>query len=601
MTTSTPPRVVSVLAASRYLSELHTTGLDHLKAFPIAILANYTLRPVELFINYHFARSGLWPKLYFGLTGAALQESSNADSLLYKSNPRIILVSNHLEANMRDWGTRDWRAETISEPIEKTLEFLLANSTAHVLVSTFLEPSELLISDVLNNNVVTDQIQRLNGMIREFVAKHPNRMALIDFNLILRNLGAQNAIDHRFWYLSKSPLRPAFLNLLSFRILSYANLLSGNLKKCLVLDCDNTLWGGIIGEIGLGGIRLDPNDYPGSVYYKIQEQLLTIQASGIMLALCSKNNEQDVWEVIDTHPHCLLKRHHLVTAKINWNNKPDNIRNIATELNLTLESLVFLDDSPYECGLVNQIYPQIMTLTVPRNIWEYPDLLTSSTVFSARPITIEDRVRTQQYQTESLRQVARIQSSSIEQYLRNLEIIVNVAKMRTEDITRVAQLTQKTNQFNLTTLRYSEADIAAIHKDPSVFIYTLRAKDKFGDMGLTNVFIGRLIAADTIIIDTFLMSCRIFERRIEYAFLQSCVTMLASEKGITSFVASYRKSAKNDIVREFWPNCGYKEIQRTADEVVYQSDSSHLTSLVIDHIKVQMIAITGVMQTDEYR
>lgn len=580
------PGKVGILEVSQYLSEICQERRENLRPTSIAIVANYTLHPVERYLEYRFAISGFWPQVHFCPAGAAIQECLNPDSQLYQAKPRIILASFYLEELVRNWATSEWRAEVVWESLEPMLNSLIENSFAQVVVSTFLEPVAPLLVDAFSQRNATRQIQRLNELLCRFASKRADRMCLLDFNLMLRRLGAEGALDMRFWYLHRAPFRPGFLDLISTHILSHARQIAGHVRKCLVLDCDNTLWGGIIGEAGLGGIDLDPNQYPGSIYYKVQEQILVLQKSGVLLALCSKNNQSDVWEVFDRHPHCLIKRSDVIASRINWNNKADNLKDIASELNIGLESLVFLDDSLYECELIDRVCPEVATLNVPQKLWEYPDLLGNSLCFGERVITAEDRLKTQQYNTEAQRKESRLVATSIEEYLHTLSIEVRINRMQMEDVARVAQLTQKTNQFNLTTIRYTAGDIQALLQSSEVEVMTLSVKDKFGDMGLTNVFIGRMQNSDTMLIDTFLMSCRVFERKIEYAFLKSCIERVRALHSVRTLVAMYRKSPKNTLVENFWSECGFRETERTSNQVTYQIDCDSVRLVPFDHVRV---------------
>ena len=256
-------------------------------------------------------------------------------------------------------------------------------------------------------------------------------------------------------------------------------MLKGKAKKCVVVDCDDTLWGGVVGEDGLDGIKLDRNSYPGKAFYDFQTGLLHLAERGILVVLCSKNNEADVLEVLDKHPGCRLKRKHLSAWRVNWQDKASNIAEIAEELNLGLDSFVFVDDNPVECGLVKELLPEVTVLQVPQKLHELPSLLFEQGFFDAFRLTEEDHKRAQLYQSESPRRQSRGGFKSVEEYLSSLETVAVIHRMRSGEIPRVAQLTQKTNQFNLHPKRYSERDVAAFADRPDAAVFTLSVSDRF--------------------------------------------------------------------------------------------------------------------------
>ena len=221
--------------------------------------------------------------------------------------------------------------------------------------------------------------------------QHRAQFFLVDFERIIRLLGEEKTIDYRFWYTSKALFKKDFLNAYAQEIVKIAKALKGRTKKCLVLDCDNTLWGGIIGEDGISGIKLDKHIYPDKLYYEFQQNVINLHERGIIIALCSKNNEEDVWEILDNHPSCLLKRRHVAAWRINWDDKSSNIKSIANELNLGIDSFVFVDDSPLECELVKKMLPDVTVLQVPQKLYTYPKILLHDGWFDTLHISEEDK------------------------------------------------------------------------------------------------------------------------------------------------------------------------------------------------------------------
>ena len=358
------------------------------------------------------------------------------------------------------------------------------------------------------------------------------------------------------------------------------------MKKCLVLDCDNVLWGGIIGEDGIDGIKLDTSN-SGSVYYEFQRVLLTLFNRGVVLALCSKNNEDDVWDVFDKHPNMLLKREHISAYRINWENKADNISDIASELNLSLEHCVFADDSEFEIESVKELLSEVATIQIPLPGKEDPKrVLQDCGYFENLSVTDEDKNRAMMYQAEKKRSESSVVHHNIEDFLKTLEIEISVQPADEINIQRIAQLTQRTNQFNLSTRRYSEADIKRYSQSEDHMIFCASVKDKFGDFGI----VAALIAdreGDTCFVDTFLMSCRILGRKIELAFLDTCYGKIVNYWGINKWSAEYIPTKKNRQVEQFWDNCGYEVIRSDDGKKYYEMDEASRKNSKYEHIKVR--------------
>jgi FkbH-like protein len=328
-------------------------------------------------------------------------------------------------------------------------------------------------------------------------------------------------------------------------------------KKCLVLDCDNTLWGGIIGEDGLGGIKLG-SEYPGSAFKEFQQEILTLYHRGILLALCSKNNEADVWEVFDKHPGMVIKKNHIVASRINWDNKAQNLAAIAIELNISLDSLVFVDDSDFETNLVKQMLPMVEVIHLPKqHAINYRAMIASCGLFDTLRLTEEDRKRGQMYKAESERnRLKQDASKNIDEFLRSLEMKVEIKLADHATTTRIAQLTQKTNQFNLTTKRYSEAEIGRFADDADMSVLYVKMSDRFGDLGIIGVAIVNHVEKNSEL-DTFLLSCRALGRGIETLLLDTCIA-ITQKKGREILTGQYVKTAKNGQVSDFYTKEGFE-------------------------------------------
>ncbi len=379
----------------------------------------------------------------------------------------------------------------------------------------------------------------------------------VDVEDAVAQCGAANAYDDRMWHVSRHPYSVAFGKQLAYWISRTIAPLFVAPAKVIVLDLDNTLWGGVIGEDGIGGIALGDSGL-GSAYVAFQEALLAYRNQGVLLCVASKNNERDALEVFDKHSAMRIRREHLAAYRINWNRKSDSLVELSRELNVGVDSIVFIDDSPTECEEVRHVLPQVTVLQVPSDPALIVAALRSVPALDRVALTSEDRARAEQYRIEFERQSVAPKAGStareLSEYLRSLGLKVTVRRPTTDESARVAQLTQKTNQFNLTTIRRTEPEIDALMSDPTWRVFVLTASDRFGDYGLVGVCIVR--AAERLEIDSFLLSCRILGRGVETAFLACVLRDLSTIKGDTVY-ANLVETPKNVPVRQFLPSHGF--------------------------------------------
>jgi len=575
--------IASLISAVDHVSALNVS-FD--KSASISFLRNFTIEGIEPYIKYHLYMSDIKPNIVFGNYNTVHQEVLDGNSHLYSSPADVIVLSLMLEQLDAECRAPNWSAGKTKEQILQLFDLVASKSSALIIVNTFIPPfySNLGIasSSLLSGG---EEITELNESIRDYVKGHSGQFFLADWERFIRITGEGKGIDYRYWYMSKAPFKKDFLNLYALEIVKIVKALKGYVKKCLVLDCDNVLWGGIIGEDELNGINLDKNDYPGRAYYDFQMSVLHLVERGVSVVLCSKNNEEDVWNVLDHHPCSLIKRSHLSGWRINWDNKVDNLISLANELNLGIDSFVFIDDDPSEYELVKRYLPEITVLQVPTNLYTYPQLLFREGLFDALNISTEDKQRSVMYQAEAQRRQEKSRFENLEEYLASTELSAVIHLARDHEIGRVAQLTQKTNQFNLTTRRYSERDIRDFCSDPAWAVYSLTAKDKFGDYGLTGVLIARHEGEEGII-DTLLLSCRILGRRFEISLVEHCFRDLEDKWNIKRWKAEYIPTKKNQQVANFWNSVGSKQVEEINGTRSYFMERGGLKSENTDFIKV---------------
>lgn len=543
--------------------------------FRISILRNYTVEAILPLLKFHCFRNGVTPVITVGDYDNVQQEILNTSSHVYETKPDLIIVSLLLEHLDPASISVAWDSSAAQATVLSMLNDLVAKTSVPAIVNTFISPlhSEDGIGAARHSEHRVSKVHELNAAIRRFAREHADHVFVLDWERILMRLGEQLAIDYRFNYLYRAPFKKDFNEACAAEIGKIVRLLRGGVKKCLVLDCDNTLWGGVIGEDGLDGIALNPHEYPGRCYYEFQRSVLNLVEQGVLVALCSKNNADDVFEALDKHPHCLLKRSHLAAWRIDWNNKAANLTALAQELNLGIDSFVFVDDSAVECQLIRQTAAEVTVLQVPGNPYDLPRLLYSEGWFDTLSVSSEDRQRTSMYVAERERSEFKSRYVNVDEYLQSLELAASVYRARDEDLARVAQLVGKTNQFNLTTRRHPEVVIRDYAADPDWAVYVMKARDRFAELGV----IATLIAHRTArigTVDTLLMSCRALGRRLEEVFVDDCLSELETQWGIAEWRAEYVVTRKNGQVRDFWERMGFAVSAADERRVLYHATAA---------------------------
>jgi FkbH-like protein len=409
-------------------------------------------------------------------------------------------------------------------------------------------------SDASGQDVVAVVLARYNAALREEAAAFAN-IRVLDTEDIVRTVGHSAVFDTRFYFRNKAPYTGAYMNELARRIAAAARGFGAHFYKVLALDCDNTLWGGVVGEDLLNGIQLGPYDYPGNIFWRMQQEFSALERQGILLVLVTKNNPADVEEVLNNHPNMVLKESQLVARKVNWVDKSTNLRALAQELNVGLDSFIFLDDSSFECEAVRQQLPMVKTLQVPSTLSDYPRVVAEiRSLCIAGGIAADSKGKTEQYRQRADAEELKAQFVSQEEYLSSLELKVELTRNARASAVRISELSQKSNQFNLTTTRYSVAEIEQMMGSDSHCVYSLVVSDKFGNAGLTGVAVMRYEGI-VAIVENFLMSCRVIGRGVETAIWNRIVTD-AMHRGCTELRAAYLPSEKNAQVVDFYDRLG---------------------------------------------
>ncbi len=513
----------------------------------IAFISSYTTDPLADYVQVFAAQSDLAVNQYIAPYGQFNQELLNPQSELYRTSPQITFLLIENESGL-----------------DGLVDAFLTNSTGILVINTFPAcPSWPL-------QVLPDQhrilIEKLNARIIERYQNHP-RVQILDLDALVAYAGCQNAMSPQMMSMARIPFSELFLSLLARRIISHITATMGLARKCLVLDCDNTLWGGIIGEDGLDGIQIG-HDSPGREYLEFQKTILELYEQGVILAINSKNNSADVMQVLNEHPHMLLREKHFASVVVNWEAKPQNMQKIAEQINIGLDAMVFIDDNPAERQMMRQSLPQVETLEMPVDPSLFARTLREAGCFARAYLTEEDKNRGQIYAAQRQRDQFEQSCATLEDFLKSLEMVVSIRPACKDDIKRAAQLTQRTNQFNLTTRRYTESDIAAMAQNPNWRIYVLSLKDKFGDNGTVGLALVE-IQLKQWRVDTFLMSCRVIGRQVEDALVDR-ICRDAAKAGYVSISAEYIPSAKNNLVADFWDKSSFRKLATDKNATRYE-------------------------------
>jgi FkbH-like protein len=544
-----------------------------LRPVSIAITASFTVDTLLPYLGCLLAQRGLYASFTVAPFGQIYQSLLDPGSEVRAAEADVTLVLARLEdlcarpladlATLEPVRVGEARADVHAE-IERlcgAVASFEAATTGTVLVGTLPAPPTTPLG-VLDASHPASRIQigRECNLALWNAAQQRRRLRLIDVDQVIAELGAARAWDARMAVLAGCPLSTAGLRHLADHLTRAIAALVLPAAKVVVLDLDNTLWGGIVGEDGPGGIAIGPSGL-GAAFAAFQDALLALRAQGVLLAIASKNNEADAFEIFDHHPGMRIRRDHLAAHRISWQPKSESLRELAGELSLGVDSFVFVDDSPTECAEVASVLPEVTVLQLPPEPARYVEALRAVPQLDRMTLTDEDRMRAAAYAAEKIRTAARAAAEgdpdALRAHLRSLALVVHVRRIGDAEVARAAQLTQKTNQFNLTTVRRSEADIEAMRRDPAWRLYALDVTDRFGDYGTTGlVFARRVDDGATWDLDTVLLSCRVLGRGVESALLR-VVTADLIAAGARRLTGRLIPTKKNAPVRDFLPRHGF--------------------------------------------
>jgi FkbH-like protein len=530
----------------------------------VALLADVSVQHLTPLLRVLFAGHGVEVEIYEAGYDTIEVEALNPDSELYAFKPQVVVILQSImklkSTFFNAFGHRGSFVQTQANNIEGVWSAIRKHTPAVILQSTFALPYERPFGNF--GRMVDDDpggvVTELNREISLRARRHVS-ILINDVDQIAAWVGRRQFFDEKLWGLAKAICALEFLPEIAQNIVDISLASIGRSVKCVVLDLDNTLWGGVIGDDGLEGIGLGDLDEDGA-FRSFQLYLRELSARGIVLAVCSKNNETVAREVFQKHPGMVLREEHIAVFIANWEDKATNIRRIRETLNIGFDAMVFLDDNPFERNLVRQLIPEIIVPELPEDPALYVRALSELNLFETAALSSLDSSRAVLYQEAQKREAASQNFATLGEYLQSLQTTARCQRFESATLGRVAQLIQRSNQFNLTTRRYSEAECQAIMQDQAkYFPFTISVQDRFGDFGLINVVILKLRAAECVLeIDSFLMSCRVLQRGVEQLAMNK-IFDFARQGRYETVVGQYIPTPKNMMVKSFFEQFGFQQ------------------------------------------
>lgn len=559
------------LATARFVS-------DRLSAAPegppartcrVAFARSFTVEPVVPLLEAAMRLHGVRLDVRVGDFNTYAQDLLDPESGLYAHGSDVVVLA----VQTRDVAPDLWHGfagldetaagqvvDRVVEGYRSWIGAFRSRSQASLVLHNLEVPvePELGVLDVQRARGQAEVLRDLNRRLVALAAEWPG-VHVLDYDGLVSRHGRVLWHDERKWLTARMPIAADCLWPMAAEYLRFLLPLAGRVAKALVVDLDDTLWGGVLGEDGPDGVRLD-GEYPGAAFLALQRAILGLRARGVVLAVASKNDHADAMGVLEGHPAMLLRPEHFAAVRINWNDKADSLREIARELNVGLDALAFLDDSPAERERIRQELPEVTVIDLPADPMGYAGALRRCPVLERLSLSDEDRARSRYYAEQRERAELQRTVTSVEDYLRSLRMEMEMCELRTASLGRVAQLTQKTNQFNVTTRRYTEAEVGELAADPCTRVYQVSVRDRFGDNGLVGVAVTR-DAAEACEIDTLLLSCRVIGRTVETAMLAR-LAQDARDRGLRSLRGWFLPTARNAPASDLYPKHGFVLVER---------------------------------------
>ena len=553
----------SALSLHRLASRVSQQSRVRNRPVKIAMLGGFTTHQLVTLLDLYLRAGRVVADVYEADYGIFRQEIIDAESQLYEFRPEFIILA----TSWRDLGHRPSLSNDRTE-VQRLVEAEVADwsrlwRTAHdrlgcqIIQNNFDPPPWRTLGnhDSRHPAGFSRYASLVNHALQDAA---PPYVTIHDLDHLSATWGRWNWGDERFYHHAKLACSPEHLVDYAHSLASLIHAQLGNAKKCLVLDLDNTLWGGVIGDDGMGGIRLGQGDPEGESFVAFQQYVKGLRERGVILAVCSKNTDAIAREVFEKHTEMILRIDDISCFMANWDDKATNLARIAEQLNIGVNSLVFVDDNPAERAIVRRLRPEVSVPELPEDPSGYIPALERHRYFQTVSLSTEDLKRTDYYRADAARQVAESSAEDIEGFLKSLEMTARVTPIDASSLERSVQLIHRSNQFNLTTRRRSIAEVQSLLKDEVWLTVTVSLRDRFGDNGLISVVLAHA-DGDVLDIDTWLMSCRVLKRGVEQ-FLLNHLADQARGRGLSALRGEYIPTAKNGLVRDHYAKLGFSPL-----------------------------------------
>jgi FkbH-like protein len=510
----------------------------------------------------------------------------NSDSEMFAFNPDVIVLflSSHKLLNKYNILKVEQQSDLATSEIEKIESYITTiteNSTAKIICYNYNEIDDSVFGSYASKSEISFlyQIRKLNFELM-CIANQYNNFFLCVLATIQNQVGKSNFFHTSVYISTEMVLSLNVLPLVAKRTVDVLKVLNGNLKKCVILDLDNTVWGGVIGDDGIENIQIGSLGI-GKAFTEFQNWVKKLKSRGIIIAVCSKNTESIAKEPFEKHPDMVLRLDDISVFIANWENKADNIREIQSILNIGFDSMVFLDDNPFERNLVRENIIGITVPELPEDPAEYLEYLYTLNLFETNSFSEEDKERTKLYQIEAKRVVTKQKFTNEDDFLKSLDMVSIVSSFTKFNIPRVAQLSQRSNQFNLRTIRYTESDVENLVKSNDYITFAFTLKDKFGDNGLIAVVVLKKNCETDLFIESWFMSCRVLKRGMENFILNTLVSY-SKTNGFKRIIGEYIPTQKNEIVKDHYQNLGFLQENSlwTLASETYKDRANYITMML---------------------
>ena len=563
-----------IINESRRLAKIIKESLE--STIKIAVLGSASIQYFVMVLRYLLHEVGIDAEIYEGEYNGITMDVFDDNSALYAFRPDAVIVLTHY-TDVKVFPELLEDGESINKKIEDTVSYYRAVwdklsriENVSILQSNFAIPPEHLFGN-LETVVPYSKTNFLKAVNESLVSCAPKSVTIMDLDLLSQYIGKYQWFDYKAYFMSKSGFKIEYLPDVAELFKKQIVAMKGKTRKCLVLDLDNTLWGGVVGDTGYDGIQLDPNNAIGEAYRYFQSYILDLKNRGIILAVCSKNDEANAKEPFEKNPNMILRLDDISCFMANWDDKVTNIKRIAETLNIGIDSLVFVDDNPAERDIVRNYLPEVHVVNMPIDPSLYTVQLDKENPFNWIQFTKEDITRSKSYLENRNREALVSQFTNYDEYLKALEMFGCVGEVTEKEVARFAQLLNKSNQFNLRTERYTEDEILTLVKDIDSKCLYVSLKDKFSEYGIIACVILRKKESNCFI-ESWVMSCRVLKRGVETMTFAGIIRA-AKEMGCTSITGEYIKSKKNSMVSEFYDSLGFECIEAKDNSKEYKYET----------------------------